>query len=116
MIYKTIERLKTGRIENVEQEGGKSLPEPPYVIVKEEPVRGVGTLYRVIVHMNPGDQWALRSYVRKDLDELLRDFTATSADGNTNTLLSLEEISGTILDNRDNTISMERVFQLPDLF
>lgn len=114
MITKIIERLKTGRIKNVVAYGIEQLPAPPYVIVRPEsdPLNR-GRRYRIIIHMNPGQQTFLEDYLFNDLSDLLDDFSATSRHNNYNILLAENEYVDTIISNSDRTISMERIFLLP---
>jgi len=116
MIFKVIDKLKTGQITNVFLLGHNQNPVAPYIVVKEEPFPGRGTQLRVFVHMLPGQQKFLRTYVRKTLLTLIEDYQATSADGNENICLSENSISNIITDNSDKTISMWRLFLIPDLF
>ena len=108
MIFKVIERLKTGPVTNVYLYGHNANPSPPYVVVKEEPFPGRGTHLRVFAHFLPGQQKFLRSYVRSTLLTLLEDYQAESGDGNVNIVLSENQISDTLLNEEDGTIS--RVF------
>jgi hypothetical protein len=116
MIFKVRDRLKTGPIERVYLFGEKHGPDAPYVVIKEEPFPGRGTQIRVFAHFLPGQQKFLRTYVRKTLLELLEDYEAVSDDGNRNIVLSENVISSTITPEEDGTISMWRLFLIPDLF
>lgn len=116
MIFKVLTRLKTGSVPNVYLYGKEGNPSPPYVIVKEEPMTGRGTHVRVFVHFLPGQQKFLRTYVRKTLLTLLEDYEAVSDDGNRNIVLSENMISDTMIPEEDGTISMWRLFLIPDLF
>lgn len=116
MITKIVERLKTGTVTNVVA-FGSNLPQAPYVVVKQEsdPL-GRGTAFRVIAHFLPGQQTFLEDYIRNDLGNLLTDFSSLSRHGNLNSLyedefLDLPQITA---NNDDGTISMERIFYMPD--
>jgi len=116
MIFKVIEQLKTGSIKNVVLFGAKTLPSPPFVVVKEEPVSGRGIHVRIFTHMLPGQQKFLRSYNRKELLDLLDNFEADSEDGNHNIILTEDSIGPIILDEESGTISTWRLFLIPDIF
>lgn len=116
MIYKVIERLKTGSIKNVILFGAASLPAAPFVVVKEEPAKGSGIELRVFAHFKPGQQKFLRSYVRKELLELLDNYEAVSDDGNANVVLTQDSIGPIIHEEDSGTISAWRLFLIPDLF
>lgn len=115
MIYKVLEKLKTGAVTNVYLYGHNASPAAPYVVVKEEAVPGRGTHIRVFAFFQAGQQKFLRTYVRKTLLTLLDQYEAVSADGNRNIVLSEDQISD-ILPEDDGTISMSRLFLIPDLF
>jgi hypothetical protein len=114
MITKIVAQLKTGKITNVVPYGVEKLPAPPYVVVKTETdFLNRGRLYRIIVHMQPGQHTFLEDYVMNDLSDLLDNFSAESRHGNYNTLLTENEYIDTLVSNDDGTISMERSFLLP---
>ena len=121
MINKIIERINTysasvSKPVNVVSFGG-SLPAPPYVVVKQElDSGGAGTAFRIIGHFNPGQQDALRNYMRQTIGEALDDFAATSAAGNYNELNQdpLSMLGPIINTNNDNTISLERLYYMGD--
>lgn len=114
MTTKIVARLKTGRVKNVVPYGTEQLPNPPYLVVKEEEdALGRGTIYRVIGHFKPGQQIDLTDYMRSDVDDLLNGFKARDRHGNYNILLTEANIPFIVTDNDDKTISSERVFLLP---
>jgi hypothetical protein len=117
MIKPIVDRLKTGTIKAVVPYGS-SKPSAPYIVVKEEKdAIGRGAAYRIFVHMNSAAILDLRKYVRKDLSDLLDGFQLVDPDGNTN-YLSFDPFDfapGLTVTNDDNTISMERVFYMPDI-
>jgi len=116
VITKIVEQLKTGTIKNVVPYGVEQLPAPPYVVVRpERDMLGRGRAYRIIVHMQPGQQIFLEDYVFNDLFDLLDNFTATSRNNNYNRLLTENDYTDIIISNDDGTISMERVFLLPSI-
>lgn len=116
MLTKIVEQLKTGSITNVIPFGTVPLPAPPYVVVKpERDTIGRGRAFRVIVHMQPGQNIFLEDYVRETLVTLLSEFVAASRHGNINQLDYGDEWSDIIMGNDDGTIAMERVFLMPSL-
>jgi len=123
MIDKIIEQINSYSISvsqpvNVVEFGGGQLPSPPYVVVKQEPdIGGRGTDFRIIAHFNPGQQKALRKYIRGTIGNALDNFSATSADGNYNVLNhDWDNMPSTILAiNDDNTISSERLYYMGDI-
>ena len=94
--------------------GTEILPAPPYIVVKTEkdPINR-GRVYRIIVHMMPGQQTFLEDYLLNDLSDLLDNFSANSRHGNYNVLLTENNYTDIIITNDDKTISMDRVFLLP---
>lgn len=116
MLYKAIEKLKTGSIKNVVCYGAAALPATPFVVVVEEPMPGRGTHLRVYAHFKPGQQKFLRTYIRKEALELLDNYEAVSDDGNRNIILTENSVSGIIEDAEAGTISAWRLFLIPDLF
>jgi hypothetical protein len=116
MIFKVLERLKTGSVTRVYLYGTDHGPDAPYVVVKEEPFPGRGTQLRIFAHFLPGQQKFLRTYIRETLLDLLDDYEAESDDGNRNIVLSENQISDTMISEEDGTISMWRLFLIPDLF
>ena len=114
MIDKIITRLKTGAIKNVYEFGTTTEKKIPYIIVKgEKDPLNRGRIFRVFVHMPPGQQIVLEDYVFNTLSTLLPDqYKVESRNGNTVELLQTQEWSDTIT-NDDGTISMERSFMMP---
>ena len=87
---------------------------PPYIVVKpEKESAGNGRNFRIIVHMEPGQQIFLEDYVRETLLTLLSEFSASSRHGALNQLDYGEDWSDIIIGNDDGTIAMERVFLMP---
>ena len=114
MIDKIVAQLKTGSIKNVVPYGSPQLPNPPYIVVRPEADSiGRGTVYRIIIHMLPGQQIFLEDYLRKDISDLLDEFGATTRHGNYNELMTTDEYNDIIISNDDGTISMERSYLLP---
>ena len=114
VITKVVEKLKTGKIKNVMPYGEDQLPAPPYIIVKTErdPV-GAGTIYRIIVHMTPGQNTFLEDYTKGDIADMLDNFAAYDRHGNYNMLLTQNSYVDTIVNNDDGSISREAVYLLP---
>lgn len=116
MITKIVEQLKTGTIKNVVAYGS-NLPTAPYVVVKQEnePL-GRGTQFRIIAHFLKGQQIYLEDYIKKEVSELLTDFQATTRNNNLNELWQDEfgQMPELTVSNDDDTISMERVYWMPD--
>lgn len=116
MLDKVVAQLKTGTVKSVVP-FGFPLPPVPYVVVREEPAPGLGyTRYRVIAHYLPGQLLALRSYIRKEVFNLLDGKKLTGTGGNVNVIESLGEIGNFVAENDDKTISQERTFRIWDLF
>ena len=116
MITKIVEQLKTGRIKNVVQYGVEQLPAPPYIVVRtEKDALGRGKLYRIIIHMQPGQEIFLDDYLINDLADLLDNFTTRSRHNNYNRLLTLNDYIDTIVSSDDGTISKERSFLMPSM-
>lgn len=119
MITKIINRITTystsvSKPVNVVEFGVGSLPAPPYVVVKQEAdIRG--TAFRVNTHFQPGQQAALRSFVRGTIGEALDDFNATDDDGNYNVINADKGLPSAIYSgNDDQTISSERLYWMAD--
>jgi len=114
LIDKIVAKLKTGTIKNVVPFGHGATPQPPYIVVKpERDSLDRGRVYRIIVHMLPGQNIFLEDYVMKDISDLLDNFGSTTRHGNYNVLETLQEYYDIITNNDDKTISMERSFLLP---
>lgn len=116
MFSQIVTKLKTGKIKNVVK-FGRTLPAPPYVVVKEDAgINPQEIEYVVITHMAPGQEYYLKEYIMNDLSSLLNGFSATDEDGNFNVLrseLTGGNWDGIITNNDDGTISMERRFHMP---
>lgn len=119
MILKIIDHITTyaasvSKPVNVVEFGEAKKPAPPYVVVKQEPYIK-GTAFRVITHFQPGQQTALRDFVRSTIGTALDDFSATNANGNYNTLNADEGLPSAIYaGNDDQTISSERLYWIAD--
>lgn len=122
MIDKIIERIiaysaSVSKPVNCVEFGEADLPEPPYVVVRQEAdAAGRGTAFRIIAHMNPGQQKALRDYVRDTIGEALDNFTATDDDGNYQELYTdMDAVPSEIVANNDDkSISQERLYWMAD--
>lgn len=122
MIDKIVERIESystsqGKPVTAQTFGASELPAPPYVVVKQEAdAGGAGTAFRIIGHFQPGQQAALRSYMRTTIGQALDDFKATSDSGVYNRLRSdpLSLFGPIRTDNDDNTISLERLYYMGD--
>lgn len=115
MITKIVAKLKTGSIKAVVPFGTKP-PTGNYVVVKQEPVSGNMTRFRIIPHMVQGSQVALNDYIFHELSDLLTGFE--SDDSNVNHFKLEEppegaEWTGVGATSDDGTISMERCFYAP---
>jgi hypothetical protein len=117
MIDLVVARLKTGTLKSVIP-FGMTQPPAPYLVVKEEPVPGSYTRYRIIGHWIPSAQQAMRLYMRKDVYNLLHDvfFTGLGADTRCGKLRSLSELTPLSAVSDDGTVSMERTFYYFDVF
>ena len=116
MLDKIIAQLKTGRITNVVPYGSANTPAPPYIVVRPEADGlGRGTVYRIFVHMIPGQQIFLDDFVRGDLTDLLSDFHSTTRHGGYNRLFTEQQYGDIVVSNDDGTISMERRFLMPSM-
>lgn len=115
MIDKIIAQLKTGTIKNVVPFGYGSRPAPPYIVVSQmtDPI-GRGIVYRIHVHMMPGQNLDLMDYTIEDISTLLDGFEATTRHANTNTI-ERGDINYRILSNDDETISMSRDYLMPSI-
>lgn len=97
--------------------GDGALPAPPYCVVKQErDAGGRGTAFRIIAHYKPGQQKFLGDYIRATVGTALGGFQVTNAYGNTNKLYSDSQELPVEIDvvNDDGTISMERMYWMPD--
>jgi hypothetical protein len=114
VIDKIVAQLKTGDIKNVIPYGTATGNNKPYIVVRpERDAVGRGTVYRIIVHMDPGQQIFLEDYLKDDVSDLLDGFGSETRHGNYNKLETLDEYNDIIVNNDDGTISMERSFLLP---
>jgi len=111
LLPKVVARLKTGSIKNVVP-FGSDLPAAPYVVVKPES-GPVGRLLRIIAHRAQGEQLKLEDYVFGELSTLLSGFESTDRHGNLFKVRSTEEWIDVAAVSDDSTISMERVFYVP---
>lgn len=117
MLTKVIAKLKTGSIKNVVSDGSTPGLNPPYVVVTQgTDALGRGTAFTINTHYPPDYQIFLSDYVRGELTTLLEGFSATSRHGNLNTLQfdQFGDLPELFKGNSDGTISMERVFFMPD--
>lgn len=115
MLASLIAHLKTGTIPNVVAYGVAQLPSAPYIVVKPETDSvGRGERFRLIVHMQPGQQVILRTFTRITLFNLVNNVVLTTATGKKNKLKVLE-FNPAIVTNDDNTISMERLVLAPGI-
>lgn len=105
-------RLKTGSIKNVVVHGTKDIPSLPYIDIKPE-IHPVGRGIRCIVHFPPDYQLDLEDYVFNEISELMRNFKGTDRHGNKFVVKDDEEYSDIAVRNDDDSLSMERVFYVP---
>ena len=97
--------------------GDEKLPRVPYVIVKQEQdLAGRGKAYRIVAHFSKGQQTDLEDYIRGTVGASLDNFTATDRHGNKQKLYSdSDDVPSDLrISNDDGTISMERVYWMPD--
>jgi hypothetical protein len=112
MITAVVSILKTGSIKNVVPFGSQ-LPAPPYVVVREENAPNNEVRFRIVVHVAPGQQVALDSYIKTELSTLLSVFESDDRYGNHFRLEDRGEWMGVVAVSDDGTISMERSFYTP---
>jgi hypothetical protein len=95
--------------------GDPELPTPPYAVVKKErDIAGRGFAYRIIGHFQPGQQIFLDDYMINTVSDALRGWEGTDRHGNTHTLYEdNDDFNDLLIDNKDGTISMEKVFYSP---
>lgn len=115
MLTAIVAKLKTGQITNVVPYGVKTLPAPPYIVVKTETAPGNQRRFRVIVHMQPGQQTFLEDYVFNAVSVLLKSYEDDGRHGNHFQLDEGLEYNDIVANNDDGTISMERVYYAPKL-
>lgn len=106
-----VSRLKTGTQPRVVPYGF-ALPSAPYVVVKPESGPGETRMFRIIPHFLQGQNIFLEDYVFDELTTLLSNWEAVDRNGNRATIEPTDEYSD-IIENDDSTISMERVFLIP---
>ena len=97
--------------------GDAKLPRVPYVIVKQEQdLGGRGKAYRIIAHFQKGQQTDLEDYIRGTVGSILNSFSSLDRHGNLNKLyFDSEDVPSDLrISNDDGTISMERVYWMPD--
>jgi hypothetical protein len=111
MVAEVVSRLKTGTIKSVVP-FGSALPSAPYVVVKTKAGMGRRDL-RIIAHAKQGSSQTLEDYVFEELSDLLRGFSSTDRHGNPFKVLDAEEWTDVEAVSDDSTISMERVFYVP---
>jgi hypothetical protein len=117
VITRIIAQLKTGLIKNVVPYGNANTLAPPYIVVRpEKDPLDRGRIYRIFIHMQPGQQTFLEDYAFKTVPDLLSNYSAVDRHSNRNTLLQESEYGEIIDSNDDGTISMERRFLVPQLF
>lgn len=117
MITKIVAKLKEGKIKNVVPYGkAKPMPAAPYIVVKEEsdPLDR-GTIYRVIIHVAAGGNIFLKTFMA-EAQALLDNFEDETYLGNWQRIYADCQMSGTIVDNDDGTIAMERTYLSPTIF
>ncbi len=117
MITKIVAKLKEGQVKNVVPFGkAKPMPAAPYIVVKEEsdPLDR-GTIYRIIIHVAPGGNVFLKTYLA-DVSRLLDGFEAETYLGNWQRIYADGGKTGIIVDNDDGTIAMERTYLSPEIF
>lgn len=124
MIAEIVTQLKTGSITNVVPFGATTTtPTAPYVVVKgESSIYGRGI--RIIVHYAVGTQLYINSstavvstpmddYIYNELPSLIKDWEFTNNHGETMTVHDTGEITDVAVISDDDTVSMERVFYIP---
>lgn len=107
-----VAQLKTGTYTNVVP-FGRTAQNPPYVVVKPEFGPGQTRLFRIFLHVLPSQQILLEDYIFDELTDLLSEFQGTDRNGNVFKLLPTDEFSDFAVTNDDDTLSMERVFLVP---
>jgi hypothetical protein len=96
--------------------GASSMPSAPYVVVKQEKGPDGMTDFRIIGHMLPGQQSALRLMMRKDVQNALHSKTLTDSTTKNTILVRPNDLPGQIVpSNSDGTISQERLFYMADI-
>ena len=116
MITKIVAKLKTGSITAVVPFGTKAPPGAKrYVVVKSENALNDRRRWRIIVHVQPGENIIAEDYVFKEVSELLSEFEAETRHGNLQALDRGLEYSDIAPQSDDGTISMERIFYSPQI-
>lgn len=114
MIDLVVAKLKTGTWKNVIP-FGYPIPATPYLVVKEEPTPLGYVRWRIIGHALPAQLMILRTYMRKDVYNLLNKvaIAGTGADTRYCKLDAIpNETNGTLsVVSDDGTISIETLFQ-----
>jgi hypothetical protein len=107
-----IKRLKNGSIKNVLLFGdGMENVAVPYVVVK--PIAGGDReLLQIFTHVNIGMMDIVKSYVLKELTELLKKPIEYDS-GKSVTARSTGAWMGPYVDEGDNTLAMSRDFYIP---
>jgi len=113
MIDEIITRLQTGSVGNVVRFGTRDLPSPPYICVKTEK-HPVGRGIRIIGHAAVDQQSMLEDYIFNESSVLLKDYKFTDALGNYCVVRDADDYTDVVADNDDDTISMERLFYVPN--
>lgn len=118
MINKIIDALNTEQPAVKAVQYGQDIKNnSAYCVVKQEnEAAGRGTAFRIIAHFPPGTMDDLNDYIRETVSNALDGFIAASRHGNYNRLYYEEsgQMPELILHNDDGTISMERVYYMPD--
>lgn len=112
MLTKIVAKLKTGSIKNVVP-FGSALPAGRYVVVKPESGPNETRRFRIIPHVAQGEQITLENYLFNEVSTLLSGFQSTDRHGNNFKVLDTGEWTDIVAENDDSTISMERVFYVP---
>ena len=108
-----IAKLKTGSISAVVPYGTER-PGPPYVVVRPEADSvGRGRLFRIIAHFQQGQQAWLEDYIFQELPGLLSDYQLVTRAGNDNITYLEQDYVDIVVDNDDDTISMEGRYLMP---
>ena len=113
MINEIVIRLQTGSIGSVVKFGTRELPAPPYICVKMEK-HPVGRGIRIIAHDIPDNQNILEDYIFRESSEILKNYKFTDAASNYYVIKDADEYTEVVADNDDGTISMERLFFVPN--
>ena len=121
MITKIVAALRNNAPQNMAvcMFGDGKAPGSPYVVVKQESdIGGRGTAYRIIAHFLPGQQLYLEDYIRDTVAEALDDLEIADRHGNLNKLYNdeFDNLPQLTISNDDGTISMDRVYYMPDKY